>query len=370
MRAALLFSLLFATPVFAQASVRWRAATPPIPSARAGDPALSSFILGSDTAQSGIYLYDLDGVPTGALQTGIVNSIDVRASLVAASSPNGGILLYSASTLGLTPETPASITAPSPGQLALGSLSDGGYTLWFDTSSPVLRHYDLPGGGAGFTPTALGDVQLPAVPTGLAYDDGAQQLYAALPGEGIVAVDDDGGLTTIVPFGGGALGTSLGGLGLLRNAGGLYFFSTAPSDDQVYVNLLQTDGGLVVVGNFLVTTPDGGAEAVRMPAYLDVADAVPGYPSGALLLHDGLNASYKLVALDDVAAVLPLAGIGDGGMPPGGGTGGGAASGISGGGGASMSGPSAAPEKFGCAGDPLVALPALLLLWWIRRPRS
>lgn len=373
MKAALL-SLFVALPALAQNVVPWRVETSGIPSFQAGDPALTNtFIIGTDTAQVGAYVYDLDGGLLEVVPFGISRSADVRGSLAAVSTAAGGVRLFTTGTP-LVAATPASIGVTNPGQIALGSLADGGTTLWVDTLSTVLRHYDLEPGTAGYTVVPQADVTLTGVPSGLAYDDLTGVLYAAVPGEGVVAVDADGGVTTLIATSGGSLGTTLGGIALLQSSTGLYFFTTAPSDDSVVVHLF--DGAVVtLLGSFQVGVPDGGSVLARLPAYLDVSTNVLGYPAGALLVHDGINANYKLVGLDDVAVFIPLSGV----MPSDGGTSqpdagsspdaGGGSLGEVGGPGGSSSGPSAERQNR-CSTAPLVALPALLLLWWIRRPRS
>lgn len=370
MRIALLTAFL-ALPALAQSPVPWRAVTPPIPSAQAGDPALGTYIFGTDTAQTGFYIFELDGTPNSQVPVGITRSIDLRPPLAAVSSVNSGVLLYDVG-FSVVPAIPASITVSTPGQLALGNLADGGFTLYVDSSSAVLRHFALersPGGT--YTVTPLPDVVLGGVPAGLAWDDVGQTLYASVPGEGLVAVAADGTQTTVLPS---ATGT-LGGIALLQGNPGLYVFMASPSTDAVDVTLVDPDGGTTALGSFSAVTPDGGTEAARSPAYLDVSTNVPGYPGGAVLVHDGISATYKLLALADVAQVIALpigpatdAGVSDAGTNPG--TGGGSGSqGAVGGTGPSTSGPSAMRNPT-CSTVPFVALPALLLLWWIRRPRS
>ncbi len=372
MKAALL-SLFIAVPALAQNVIPWRLETLAIPSFQAGDPALTSVIVGTDTAQVGAYVYDLDGGLREVVPFGISRSADVRGPLIAVSTAAGGVrLMFIGSPL--TAASPSNINVSSPGQLALGSLDDGGTTLWVDTLSPVLRHFSLEPISGGYDVVSLPDVTLPGTPSGLSHDDLAGVLYAAVPGRGVFAVDNDGGVTTVIETSTGSLGGTLGGVDLLQTSTGLFIFTTSPSDDAVVVHALD-DAGVTPLGSFQLGVPDGGAEIVRQPLYLDVSTSVPGYPAGALLLHDGAGANYKLVGLDDVAALIPLGSItpSDGGVGPvdaGSGAGGGSGGSIGavGGPGAGQ-GPSAERQQ-SCSTAPLVTLPALLLLWWIRRPRS
>lgn len=368
MRIALLTALL-ALPAVAQSPVPWRAVTPPIPSAQAGDPALGTYIFGTDTAQTGFYVFELDGTPNSQVPVGITRSIDLRPPLAAVSSVNSGVLLYDVG-FSVVPAMPASITVSTPGQLALGNLTDGGLTLYVDTSSPVLRHFDLEPSSGGYTVTPLPDVVLSATPAGLAWDDVTQTLYASVPNDGIVTVALDGTITTVLPSTG-----VQGGIALLQANPGVYLFMASPSTDSVEVTQFDTAGMPTALGSFSAVTPDGGTEAARSPAYVDVSTNVPGYPGGAVVVHDGVSATYKLLALADVAQVIALpigpaadAGVSDAGTNPG--TGGGSGSqGAVGGTGPSTSGPTAMRNPT-CSTVPFVALPALLLLWWIRRPRS
>lgn len=367
MKTALL-SLFVATNVLAQTVVPWRAQTLSIPSAQAGDPALtSSLIIGTDTAQQGLYLFNLDGSSAGNRPVGIVNSVDVRGSLVVATSPAGGILLYrTVPGAGLTPETPSNIVASTPGQIALGTLADGGLLMSFNAGN-LLRQYALSRDGGALVATALTDRQLPGVPSGLAFDDATERLYAAIPTEGVVIVEPDGGIVTAIPFNGGLLGGTLGGIDLFRVSNDLFIFTTAPAEGTVFVSAL-TSNGYASAGALKFRAPDAGT-FVQLPQHLAVADALTGYPDGALLVHDGVMANYKLVSMADIVTHLSAdGGVGrDGGSVIGRDAGSGAASG---GGGAISPGPSAKPDDLGCSTGALVTLPALLLLWWIRRPRS
>ena len=111
---------------------------------------------------------------------------------------------------------------------------------------------------------------------------------------------------------------------------------------------------------------------------------MPGFPRGVLIVQDELTANYKLVSLAAVDAVFPLpppyipgaappplvdAGSADAGTADGGFT----DAGVSDGGGVTGFNPRPAPSAVdptpscGCTGGAFTVLPALLLLWWIRR---
>lgn len=366
MKTALL-SLFIATNVFAQTVVTWRAETPVQPG-QAGDPALTTdLILGADK-QLGLYLYALDGGTAGSKPAGIVNSIDARNGLVAAST-GVGVLLYSTGVgAGLAAETPTIASAPD--QLALGALSDGGYLVSINSGN-LLRQYALTRdtSGSGYVSTQLVDRQLPGAATGLAFDDSTERLYASVPTEGVVIVEPDGGISTAISFSSGLLGGTLGGIELYRAGNILFILTTSQSDSAVYVNA-STVNGYASGGSFQFAPPDAGVGVLlRAPTYLAVSPNVTGYPGGALLVQDGFAQNYKLVAMADVLAHL----TGDGGVAP-------VDAGVTprdGGIGSTLPptsppvvGPSPPKEKLGCSTGSLVALPALLLLWWIRRPRS
>ncbi|MGV3621898.1 MAG: hypothetical protein ACO1OB_13830 [Archangium sp.] len=366
-----LLSLFIATHVFAQTVVPWKAQTTSIPSNQAGDPALtSSFIIGTDTANLGIYLSDLNGFPSGNVPAGIVRSVDVRGQLIAASSPQGGILLFRPGIgASVVAESPASIVSSTPDQLALGTLSDGGFLISVN-SGTQLRQYALSRDTTGYMSTTLPSLQLPGVPSGLAFDDATQRLYVSIPTEGVVIVEPDGGISPAVTLNGGLLGSTPGGIALYRSGADVFIFTTSSSEDSVFITV-NTANGYASVGQLKFSAPDGGT-LVRLPAHLDIATGVQGYGSGALLVHDGVLHNYKLVDMADVVSLLsadagtaPIdAGmmvVPDGGKPQGT---------VGGGGGGGLPPPGAGKENFGCSTGSLVALPALLLLWWIRRPRS
>lgn len=393
----LLASLLVASSALAQV-VPWTAETSSIPSTQAGDPTFVAtpagvqLVVGTDTAQTGIFAWTPDGVLAQVLPFGIVTAADSRGALVAVSSANNGLLFFHASDAGLTQLQPA-LNVATPGQVALARHADGGYELWFDTSSQTVEHYAVspaPDGGVSFV--ALASITVPEVPSGLAVDDRSGQLYVGQPTLGVMAVQRNGTSSFLLSIDAGQLGTLVGGLDLFLSAdGGALLFSTSPNSDEVMVHALA--GAQATFRTALeIGVPDGGSARVRGPKFVDVFEQpVAGFPRGVLVLHDGVMGNYKIVSLASVHAVFPLpdpflppAPAGDAGLPSDagvadagvdGGVDGGVVDGGTGGGGGSGRPPGPAPgveppPSCGCTGGPFTVLPALLLLWWIRRLRS
>lgn len=394
-----LLSLLVATSAFAQL-VPWTLETSPIASTQAGDPAFLfvpaplpngvQLIVGPDSLQLGIYLW-VPGQFPQVLPVGMVNSADARgAVLVVSSVSTNTLLVFQVADGGLDSIDNGNLNVPTPGQVALAQNGDGGFEVWVDTSSPTIQHFTMSAvvdGGVTFR--ALSSITVPETPTGLAVDDRRGRLYVAQPSLGVLAVERSGLSDFVISIDGGHLGAVVGGLDLFLSAdGGALLFSTAPTEDELKVHALI--GSMATYRTALqIGDTDGGARS-RVPRFVDVFEQpVPGFPRGVLVVQDGVTANYKLVSLADVNAVFPLpppylpgavvvsdagtdggadAGAVDGGVDAGvsdGGTGGG-------GGGLSPGPPHSADPMptCGCTGGPFTILPALLLLWWIRRLRS
>lgn len=387
-------------------TVPWRAVTSNVTSTRAGDPTLLSMplpdggpvvdlVLGTDLAQVGVYAWSTDGALRQVLATGIVSSADSRGRVVVATQPGGNLLLLSlGEDGGLGSLSASTLSVPSPSHAALRELGDGGYELWLDTSSPTLQKYTLsfPPNGSPVL-TSIGPAYVvPERPAGLAVDDRSGRLYVSQPNLGVVTIETDGTTDFLLSIDGGELGDGLGGIDLFPAADGRTFLFTAvPASELVSVHVVPQSGTPTFGGQFHVGAPDGGNARAALPSFLDVMERPFGAPDGgfergALVVQDGVVGDYKLVALADVDAVVPLppAWIRGGSGGGGGGTGGGG--GFGGGGGGSGGGSSVAggsgnpsptppsvpknPVGCGCGEAPLVFLPALALLWWIRRSRS
>ncbi len=395
MRLLLLVSLC-ATTALGQV-VPWRVRTPSVPSTQAADPALVSggsgepLLVGTDSAQVGLMLYGLDGGFHASLLVGATRSADALDDVVVAAAyvlQELKVYRHLGGSLADALEAPFSV--PTPTAVALAREPDGGLIAWVDDSSQSVRKVALtPVDGGLFAASAAGSVSLATSTAGLAVDPRTGTVYAAVAARGVVAIESDVP-RYVVSIDAGDLGPVVGGLDVYPLAsGGVLLFTASPASAEVVVHQVSASGLATYRGRFAVgASADGGGGRVQLPQHLDVhAGALPGFPQGALVVHDGVLANYSLVGLEDVSAAfspplpLPLGGAGGG---AGGGGGGGSDAGTGGGGGSSgLPGPDGGtgnpkpppgseptPTGCGCTAVPLVALPALLLLWWIRRPRS
>lgn len=401
MRASIFVVALSASLAGAQPVVPWRFETTNITSTRAGDPAFFlggaaplELVVGTDTAQVGVYAWAPEGQLRQLLPIGQSTSADSRGALLVVAQPGGNLAFFTAGEDGgLTALSPATFSVSSPTHVALRELDDAGFEVWVDTSSPTLKHFtlSLDGDGGVAIASAGADVMVAERPSGLAIDDRSGRLYVAQPTLGIVTVEPDLSVDFLISIDAGELGDGLGGIDLfLARDGGTYLFTAIPDQELIAVHLVGAPSTLE--GQFFVGAPDGGTMRAALPTFLDVMERPfsgfdAGFDGGALIVQDGVTGSYKVVSLMDVEAVVPLpdpwirAGTAGGaGGGAGGGSGGGAGGGAAGGGsagGGTGSNPQPAPSvermngSCGCAGGPpLVFLPALLLLWWIRRSRS
>ena len=406
-----LFSLVVASVAFAQ-PVPWLTQTTPIPSMGAGDPAFvatpdTRLIVGTDTRQVGVFAYASDGGLAQIVALGLVNSADARGSFVVVSAANDSLSFFQASDAGLTLLEPNPLAVSSPGHVALARLPNGTYELWVDTRNLSLQHYSVSRVvDGGVTATLLGSLDVPEIPSGLAIDDRSGRLFIGQPQLGVIAVDRAGTSTFVISIDAGQLGNSVGGLDLYLTAdGGTYLFTAAEQEGEIKVHSIAGSVGTFKAALQIGT---GGANAqVLAPLYVAVFDQplLPEFPKGVLVVQDGLVGNYKLVSLAAVDAVVPLppafirgtsvssdggaagdggapgdggvvdggvsdAGVSDGGLGDGGFTDGGGGAG----GGSGRGGPGGSAEPVpmtcGCTGGPFTLLPALLLLWWIRRLRS
>ncbi|HEY1089402.1 MAG TPA: hypothetical protein VGE37_16995, partial [Archangium sp.] len=290
---------------------------------------------------------------------------------------------------GLMARDPMAYNAMSPGVVTLARLGDAGYEAWFDTTSTTIEHLSIRvEANRRLAITQLPSITVPQPPSGLVVDARTSRLYVAQPTLGLYAVNEDGGGEFIVSIDAGTLGPLLGGVSLFHAInGGAVLFSTSPNEDRVQLHEIS-GGSTAFIGSFEVGEPDGGAARVRTPKHLDVHELpLSGFPRGVLVVQDGAGGNYKVVDLSAVSASValpPADGVTspatDGGTPDAGidagvdaGSGGGFGSGGGGGSGSTNDGGSTQPplsDGCSCTSSPLALLPAVLLLWWIRRFRS
>lgn len=400
-------SVLVASSAFAQL-VPWVVETSAIPSSGTGDPSFVyvprppttgvRLIVGTDPFLAGVFLWE-PGQPPTILPVGLVKAADARGPMLVVTSSTGNtVLVFHVSSTGtVTQLDTGGFTVPTPGFVALAQGTDGGFELWVDTSSQTVEHFAMSrvvDGGVTFR--SLSTFTVPETPTGLAVDDRRRRLYVAQPSLGVLTVEPNGNQDFLISIDAGQLGVAVGGLDLFLAAdGGALVFSAAPTEERVMVHAhAGTQAAFLAALQFGDT--DGGAARLTLPLTLDVFEQpLPGFPKGLLVIEDNASHNYKVVSLEDVDAVFPLpapfgappadadagvpdagmtdAGATDGGAPADGGTGGGGGSSGSGGGSGRPSGPGPGVEPTpacGCTGGPFAMLPALLLLWWIRRLRS
>ena len=208
------------------------------------------------------------------------------------------------------------------------------------------------------------------------------------PSRGIVTVERDGGSSFLVSIDAGQLGSVVGGLDLFLAANGsALVFSAAPNEGQLKVHA-HAGAQATFLTSLELGDVDGGPARVTSPGFVDLFEQpVPGFPRGVMLVQDDGDGSYKLVSLSAVNEVfaLPVAfnpgavadagladagtdgGVTDAGVVDAGVTDGGSGGGN--GGGNTRPPPSAEPltPSCGCTGGPFALLPALSLLWCLRR---
>lgn len=374
--------------------VPWSAQTTPIPSTRAGDVAFVHrdltlddggterliALVGTDTAQVGAYAWSVGGTLGQVLPLGPLSGVHGVDDLLLIGNLNFGLQGFTLGDAGLEQLTPTSFPSISPGPITFAP-RDGGFVVYVDTHSTNLRKVGLTRDGGQLVFSAEGQLPLPQPASGLTIDPRTQQLYVAQPSLGVLRIDPDGTSTFVGSIDGGQLGAVVGGLELMPLVdGGAWLFSAVASSDQVAIHALHPLDGMVFVGAFSVGSPDGGAARARQPAHLALMLLPFGTEKrGLLALHDDLNANYKIVSLDALNDVisLPLTSPDAGVATPDAGTDAGVIdAGHSGTGGGSPGGgfvppPGVDPPPSGCScGMPSFLILPVLLLWWIRRPRS
>lgn len=388
-----LFCLVVASSLasFAQPSnVHWSAETSAIPANMARDPAILAsadggfLVLGTDSLQVGAYAYRSSGQLQQVLPLGPVIAADHRRGLTLIIGASGAVFAVVALEDGGLAQVTPSASVLSAGNVVIDDSPDGGLGAWFEANGQ-LKHYQV-GLAGGFSLTADGTIALPQVGSGLTVDHRTGRLFVGQPTLGVWTIDDAGIPEWAASIDAGRLGAVVGGLELLELAdGGAWLFEAAASDDAISLFSFQSVNHLLAFeGSVVVTAPDGGSARAASPGSLALFQwGVEQFPRGVMVVQDSFNANYKIVSLADVDQVIPLppgpprsdAGMvmTDGGTTvPDAGTrdGGGSIPGGGGGTGGHMTNPDfPQTNPCGCTTlEGLVALPALLLLWWIRRP--
>lgn len=396
-------TLLVASAASAQV-VPWAVETQSIPSAQAGDVAIittnGGLVVGCDTAQVGAYGWvPFNGMLAQILPTGALRGADARGPYLFVTTSNNGLFAFFDGDAGVEPLNPPSRSVLSAGFVALRQKDDDDFMLAVTRTATVQRwDIHIEDGGVAFTD--IDTVTIPGVPGGIAADDRTGNLFLTVPTRGVVMIDAPTGGAATTTFVGsidsGTFGPGIGGIALLPlKDGGVWVLTTNPQGQTVVVHEFNTIGtSLDFIGAAAIGTPDGGMARAALPMHLDTTLApLPGFSKGMVVVHDGVSANYKLVSLEAFDQVIPLpdlayrdAGFDAGDVDAGPGSDGGSDAGLpsdagqsdggrrdGGGGGGGIVGPGNGvdpPPGCSCGNPLLVFLPAFLLLWWIRRPRS
>ncbi len=363
----LLALLLSSLPALAQPAVRWTAQTWPPPGHVPGDPAVGgSFVLGTDSAHPNLSLYFFDGADAGTVFTTQSRSVDINGSLVAVSEYTSGVIsLFSSAGSSFIARGYQALS--NPGQVALAETAGTTY-LFTETGGLAVERYRLTPEefSNAFIFERLDPLPVPAVVKGLAYD-GTADLLVVSTTQGLVVQP---AATSAAPHQPWTVdredlteGAEPAGVALARVDNTRYVFVAAPSTQRIFVHRVSLDGSEAL-----------GAFALRDANALTVQPVYLAASSTLLVASDELARNYKFVPVGHaLSAVLNPDGgasLSDGGSGSGAGGGsgnGGAGTGPNGNG---VPAGSAQRRDEGCSAAPLVGLPALLLLWWIRRPRS
>ncbi len=366
--------------------VPWALETAPIPSTQAGDPAFvagidggASTLIGTDRAQIGWYPLLLDGGIGPAVVLGPVSGADFRDGLLLVTQATGAVVPYQLQEGASFAPLQSPLSVPTPQCITLGQGLDGGVEFFVDTSSPTIKHFAVVRPSPDAVQfSALPDVAVPATPSALAVDERLGRLYVGLPSRGIYRIEADGTAGFVVSIDAGTLGPVVGGVDVFPIVdGGTLLFSTSPATDTVSVHEVA-ESQATFLGSFQVGAPGGGPLRVRSPQHLELVELpFEGFPQGALILHDGLRANYKVVSLVEVSAVVPLpapfvraspgttdAGAMDAGTPDAGPKGNTV---VSNGGSGAMAGAESIPRSCGCEGSPAAMACVAALAWWFRR---
>jgi 3-phytase len=386
---------LVASTALAQSIVPWSVETPPVATFTAGDMAIvvdqgpapqqPTVILGADALTSGVSVYSLTGALVQVALPGATSGLDSRTNLAlpgartlaaVVSSTNATITPVHRVDAGIEPAFDLTDVI-SEGPLALTARADGGVEAWLGSRDLFARHFTFAqdggladGGFSGFV--EADSVALPAAATALVVDDRTGVLYVAMPAVGVSTIGVGGAVTPLVTH--NDFGSDVGGLTVYPiGDGGTLLLTSIPTANVITVHDVSIVGAPQLLGTFAVGPPDGGAQRVGASQALDVTPlALPGFPKGLLVVHDGLTANYKLVSLADLATsfvsstgvplpiAVPAVATPDGGTDAGSSTDGGSTT-THGGYGGIIGDP---PSTCGCTEIEPV-LPSLLLVLWV-----
>ncbi len=294
---------------------------------RADDPAIwvsdsddqPSLILGTNK-QEGLHIYDLSGREVQFLDVGMVNNVDVRGRFGVASNDELETLSWfnitrsaDAPVIHLA-DTPVGKTEPygvclgqdADGLVAATTYKDGIVQFWranMDKDAPMSAVLER-------------TVQLPSQLEGCVFDETQDLIFVGEEAFGIwsLAYRDAAAEAQIVDRieDGNGLVEDTEGLSIWWAQNGGYLVASAQEADRyvVYDRLPPHDPRGIFS---IATSADGTVDGVTHTDGLDVvSSALPGYPSGLLVVQDDANPdsevdqNFKLVDWRAVMEVLGL----------------------------------------------------------------
>lgn len=294
---------------------------------RADDPAIwvngadasASLILGTNKDE-GLHVYNLAGEELQFLDVGMLNNVDVRGTLAAASNDEAGAISWfriDAETtrvahIGNTPVDklePYGFCSGLMNGVNYGTVTykDGAVEIWRASVS------DTDDVSAELARTA----KLPSQLEGCVFDEPNDRLFIGEEARGVWSLDlaDEASEPQLVDeiSNGNGLVADTEGLSIWQGKdGGGYLVASAQAANRFVVyDLLppHTPRGVFTV----TASADGSIDGVTHTDGLDVTSAaLPGFPSGLLVVQDDANPvekidqNFKLVSWQDIESVLAL----------------------------------------------------------------
>lgn len=294
---------------------------------RADDPAIwvntanpaASLILGTNKDE-GLHVYNLAGEELQFLDVGMLNNVDVRGTLAAASNDEAGAISWfriDATTTAVMHIGDTPVDKAEPYGFCSGLMNGVNYgsVTYKDGTVQIWRASISDAGdvSAELARTAKLSSQL----EGCVFDEPHNRLFIGEEARGIWSLDlaDEASVPQLVDeiSNGNGLVEDTEGLSVWRGEdGGGYFVASAQAANRfvVYDRLPpHTPRGVFTVTG----SADGAVDPVSHTDGLDVTSAaLPGYPSGLLVVQDDANPvaeidqNFKLVSWEEVEGVLAL----------------------------------------------------------------
>lgn len=294
---------------------------------RADDPAIwvnsadlaASLILGTNKDE-GLHVYNLAGEELQFLDVGMLNNVDVRGTLAAASNDEAGAISWfriDAETTSVTHIGDTPVDKPEPYGFCSGLMSGVNYgtVTYKDGTVQIWR------ASVGEDDTVSAELartaQLSSQLEGCVFDEPNSRLFIGEEARGVWSLDlaDEASEPQLVDeiSNGNGLVEDTEGLSIWqgKDGGGYLVASAQAADRYVVYDLLPPHKPR---GVFTVTaSSDGGIDAVTHTDGLDVTSAaLPGFPSGLLVVQDDANPvdkfdqNFKLVNWQGIESALEL----------------------------------------------------------------